>query len=142
MSDKNDFQKLLRDAGLKATPKRLSLLALLTKEHAPRSVAELSKTLGAEVDTVTVYRALEALVEAKIVSRVDFHEREARYEINVGRTHHHHIVCTDCGTIEDIADCVTDTLERKALKSAKQFNIILSHALEFFGVCQKCTIIK
>jgi len=142
MSDNNNFQALLRDAGLKVTPKRLALLTLLTKEHEPRSVAELSKKLGAKVDTVTVYRALEALVEAGIVSRVDFHEREARYEITVGRKHHHHIVCTNCGTVEDITDCLTDKIEQKALASAKQFTTIQSHALEFFGVCKECVIIK
>lgn len=139
MSTNHDFESLLRAAGLKVTDKRTALLGVLSKTRQPMSVSEIKKVLGKAADSVTIYRALEAFVQAKIVARVDFHEDEARFELIVGREHHHHVVCGSCGIVEDIDAC-SPRIEREVLRSAKQFSVISGHALEFFGTCRNCII--
>lgn len=133
----HDFKGLLPSRGLKETPKRLLLLKLLALERAPMTITALSKKARG-VDTVTIYRALEAFVTVGIVERVDFHKPEARYELAVGRHHHHHLVCSGCGIVEDIEDCHPKGLEQSVLKSSSRFALISGHSLEFFGTCTKC----
>lgn len=133
-----DFKGFLRTKGLKETPKRVHLLKLLAGEREPVTIADLVKKARATANSVTIYRALEAFVGAGIVKRIDFREREARYELVHDREHHHHLVCGDCGIVEDVEACQPVTLERSVLKSSKRFASIDSHALEFFGTCKSC----
>jgi Fe2+ or Zn2+ uptake regulation protein len=51
--------------------------------------------------------------------------------------HHHHIVCTSCGTIEDFELCDLEKTTNHIL-SKSSFSSITSHTLELFGVCKKC----
>lgn len=138
MHKKHDYSELLRNANLKATPKRLALLLHLSHTTAPLTAAQIRRGLGKSADSVTVYRTLEALTAAGITKRVDFHEPEARYELAAGRHHHHHLVCGDCGIVEDVETCQQAALEQTVLKGSKRFAAIEGHALEFFGTCIKC----
>lgn len=133
-----DFPSLLREHGMRATEGRLALLQVLDKEHAPRSVAYLKKKVGASLDTVTVYRALEAFVAAHIARRVDLGHDHAHYELMSGRPHHHHAICTICGRVEDIEVTHAKAPEKDAIEYAKEFARIDSYALEFYGVCKRC----
>lgn len=136
----HDYAQLLRSADLKATPKRRALLEVLARTTTPMTAAQIKSKLGTSADSVTVYRALDALTVAGITTRVDFHEPEARYELAIGRHHHHHLVCNGCGIVEDIKDCHPKGLEQSVLKSSSRFASINGHALEFFGTCTKCII--
>lgn len=133
-----DFAEIVRAHGLKATEARIRLLALLSRERHPLSVLEIEKKLGTDADTVTLYRTLEAFSDARIVRRADFAGREARYELAHGREHHHHLVCRNCGDVEDVATCGEAKIETVALAASKKFSSIQDHALEFFGTCRKC----
>ncbi len=135
-----DFPSLLRDAGLKATPGRISLLTLLSKEPKPLTVAAIKKK--SSKDTVTLYRALEDFVTAGIVRRIDFAHSHAHYEIVAGRKHHHHVICKKCELVEDIYLCEFGNLEKSVLAETKGFYAITDHALEFFGMCKTCSITK
>lgn len=139
MSQKLDISSLLRDAGLRATPGRVRVLEVLASLAMPVRITELQKHLGKNTpDTVTLYRALDALVAAKLVTRADLQHGHAHYELAVGRSHHHHAVCTTCGKIEDIEVTHAPEPEREALKRAKGFASIDTYALEFFGTCATC----
>ncbi len=130
------FESLLRQHGFKVTSGRVALLQALGREEKPLTVAEVGKRLKSKLDSVTLYRALEAFVGKGVVRRVDLGHGHAHYELE--QTHHHHMVCTNCGTIEDIE---SDALERAvslAAKSSRQFKTIYSHNLEFFGNCKSC----
>lgn len=130
----------MRKAGYRATPGRVRLLEKLAKSTKPLTIAQIHKTLGAQgINKVTLYRAIESLVFSGIVRRIDLQQDHAhRYEL--AGEHHHHIVCTKCGTIEDflVADC-TSILKRAAKKS-RTFKIINNHSMELFGVCAHCAL--
>lgn len=134
-----DFPSLLRKSGLRATEGRIQLLKTLADEKAPITIDELNLKLGNQLNTVTLYRALEALKDARIVERMDLQHGHAHYELLAGRPHHHHVVCRSCGSIEDIEVPHIAKLEEAARRSAKKFSSIDSYSLEFFGVCSECS---
>ena len=123
----------LRKKGLKVTDSRMMLFGILEKSGCdPQTADEIHKI--SKLDKVTVYRTLESFVEAGLVQQVEFRDGVARYEIKHG--HHHHVLCTKCGAIADVGDC----LEEAGVKSFEKKTgfTIASHALEFFGICRKC----
>lgn len=136
---KLDISALLQKAGLKVTEPRVRLLKTLANEKVPASVTTITKKLRGVMNTVTVYRSLESLSDAGIVARTDFRHGHAEYELNRG-VHHHHLVCTTCGTVEDVPQCDASMLEKQALTQSKAFTHVSSHALEFFGVCKRCVV--
>ncbi len=134
----SNFKELLKAAGSKATPKRLELLEVLARQGAPLSVLKIQKLVRGKLNEVTLYRALEAFAAAGLVRRVDLGHDHAHYELAVGREHHDHVVCTSCGTVEDVEGCALVPLEKKALEQS-HFLSIYSHNLEFFGLCRTCS---
>ncbi|MDQ5955080.1 MAG: Fur family transcriptional regulator, ferric uptake regulator [Patescibacteria group bacterium] len=132
-----DFETLLRTAGSKVTPGRLALLKTLHKERRPVPVSYLEKKLTKNLDRVSLYRALDALVGAGIVTSIDFHHGHSHFELAVERPHHHHIVCTSCDTIEDTLCDMTPILAAVA-KQSKKFAQVTNHSTEFFGLCRVC----
>ena len=141
MSKKTDYAVLLRESGLKATPRRIYLLSLLAKANKPLSAHEFKDAWRqGKTDVVTLYRALEALASAGIVRRVDLQHGHTDYELVVSGEHHHHLVCTECGTIEDIEGCPAKSIEKRALAESSKFSSLQQHSLEFFGVCNICAV--
>ena len=133
------FGAILRAGGHKATRGRIALLIALARAGRELTITEIRHRLKKKMDEVTVYRALEALATSGIVRRVDLRHAHAHYELITGKQHHHHLVCTSCGKVEDIAVCGTDRLEKEALARSTAFTKLQDHALEFFGMCKKCT---
>ena len=135
--------QLLKEAGFKATPGRIALVTLLSETREPLTVTAIQEKLSAlstPLNTVTLYRALEGLVDRGLVRKVDFQHPHAHYELVVGKKHHHHMVCNNCGDIEDIETCEPRAVEKSALKHSKKFASIKTHSLEFFGTCKKCAV--
>jgi len=62
-----DFSTLLRENNLRATPGRLQVLTVLSKEKHPATVDQIREKLASSLDTVTLYRTLEALKAARLV---------------------------------------------------------------------------
>lgn len=127
----------LRLAGLKATKARFAILHVLEEENRPLDVMEIEQYLREHditINNVTVYRILEAFIKKRLVHRIEFQEGKARYEI-AGREHHH-LICEQCGKIDEIEDCTVDQLEG-TIRKEKHF-LVKRHSLEFFGICQDC----
>lgn len=137
-TNSDTFASLLREAGLRATPGRISLLKLLEKEPKPLTVYQIEKKLGGIMNQVTVYRSLDALYKKQIVKRVNLEHDHAHFELAAGREHHHHAVCRDCGYIENIEIPHAPKPEKEAMKQTKAFSVLDTYSLEFFGLCEKC----
>jgi Fe2+ or Zn2+ uptake regulation protein len=131
------FAQLLRGAGLKVTPARLELLSVLSKNDRPLTVTEIATKLP-DINQITIYRALIAMVEVAMVRRVDVQHAYAHYELVATRKHHHHAICSQCGKIEDVDACLPESLEKGVLKHLKEFSSLTGHALEFIGICKQC----
>lgn len=136
MNKTYNFQKLLRTHGEKITEARLSILSVLSREHYPISIKELSLKVKAPNQS-TLYRTVKTLVEKNLVKEIFLEKDTARYELHIGRKHHHHIICTSCGVIEDIHAC-GEQEHNRIQKHSRLFAQITDHSLEFFGTCKSC----
>lgn len=130
---------ILRDKGFRVTLGKITLLELLQKAGKPLSIQQiLCIWKNNTPNQATLYRSLTRLRKAGIVRRVDLNTGVAHFEYTPNRPHHHHIVCTDCGVIEDISDCSIGLLEKKLTQKSPLFKKIDEHTLEFFGHCVNC----
>ena len=131
---------VLKKSGLKTTKGRAAILHILSNEKQPLDVDGIEERLATQklsLDNATVYRILEAFVEHSIATRVEFKEGKFRYELAT-LPHHHHAICTNCGSIQDIEGCSIDFLET-SVEDRLNFKIV-SHTMDFFGLCAKCKI--
>ncbi len=98
-----DIETLLHDNGFKKTPIRILLLEALSISSTPLSVTVLKrKTKKSGADIATIYRALNAFVEAGIVAEISADKTKTLYELVQAKNHLHHILCDTCNTVESI----------------------------------------
>jgi Fe2+ or Zn2+ uptake regulation protein len=136
---KEEAKNILQKNKIRSTPKRVVLLCELAKCKKPISAGALLKILEKEIpmDLVTLYRNLTLLRDENIVKELNLQKGTSVYEYN-GGVHHHHFICNGCGYIEDIHDCVSQTVTDKALKNSKKFSNVSDHSFELFGFCNLC----
>src|SRR5262245_27947132 len=133
----NDFKSFLKRYKLKATPGRIKLLQFLTSAKYPMSIKQIGKAIGSKyLNQATIYRILEIYKTLCIVRTIDFKQDLAYYEL--ATTDHHHIICKNCGRVEDFVGCNSPQIIKIALKQSKNFKVINEHYLELFGYCKNC----
>jgi Fur family transcriptional regulator, ferric uptake regulator len=133
------LEKLLRADGFRITSGRMKLFQLLAKAQKPLSIQAISKRWrGMPPNPTTLYRTLTDLAKVGIVRRVDLNTGTAHFEYTPDSPHHHHVVCTDCGVMEDVESCSVEKLQTQVMKNSRRFKSIYSHSLEFFGRCESC----
>ena len=122
----------------RTTRQRSALLAILEEPAGFRSAQELHARLrerGEPVGLATVYRGLQALVEAGEVDVLRGDDGEAAYR-RCSPQHHHHLLCRSCGLTVEVAD---PPVERWAAKIAAEHGFRdVQHSLEVFGTCEAC----
>lgn len=92
-----------------------------------------------KVGRATVFRTMKILQDLNIVCRVLLDDGALHYRLSTGR-HHHHLVCTNCGRVEDFSNCDVNALARE-LQSATSYEIE-GHWLEVYGRCQACRMLR
>jgi Fur family ferric uptake transcriptional regulator len=130
---------LLKEAGYRWTKPRRVVSHVLLGSPKPLSIEEIHTRVGdRSINRVSIYRTVQVFCTLGIARRLHFQEGFARYEIaDLLGTHHHHFICNQCGSVEDIEACPLASTER-AIARRTQFRIT-SHSLEFYGVCGTCT---
>jgi Fur family ferric uptake transcriptional regulator len=126
----------LKSSGLKATLPRLKILEIFQAGRQRHMTAEdvfrqLLKD-NADIGLATVYRVLTQFEQAGILSRNHFESGKAVYELNEGQ-HHDHMVCLDCGRVEEFYDAEIES-RQQAVAQAKGF-VIADHALSLYAHC-------
>ena len=128
----------LKSTGLKATLPRLKILDVFHKGTQRHMTAEdVFRVLleeRSDIGLATVYRVLTQFEQAGILSRSHFESGKAVYELNEGQ-HHDHLVCLDCGRVEEFYDA---EIERKQNEVAKLKGFAIEdHALSLYAHCTK-----
>ena len=128
----------LKSTGLKATLPRLKILDVFQKGAQRHMTAEdVFRVLleeRSDIGLATVYRVLTQFEQAGILTRSHFESGKAVYELNEG-THHDHLVCLDCGHVEEFHD---PEIERRQTVVAKARGFELAdHALSLYAHCTK-----
>lgn len=129
-----------RKNGYKITPQRQEILKVFMDNNLPLSAEEVHRKVVERYPNIsldTVYRNLNVLLDLGIISKLDFIlEGKSRYELNLGK-HHHHLVCLKCGVTEVIDFCPFKSLDREKIEEEKKFEI-KKHSFELFGYCELC----
>lgn len=130
--------KELKNTGLKATLPRLKILEIFQAGKQRHMTAEdVFRVLlddRSDVGLATVYRVLTQFEQAGLLNRSNFESGKAVYELNEGQ-HHDHLVCLDCGKVEEFYDVEIEKRQH-AVAKAKGF-AIADHSLSIYANCTK-----
>ncbi|MGX5651341.1 MAG: ferric iron uptake transcriptional regulator [Comamonadaceae bacterium] len=128
----------LKSTGLKATLPRLKILEVFqnaTQRHmTAEDVFRVLLDERSDIGLATVYRVLMQFEQAGLLTRSNFESGKAVYELNEGQ-HHDHLVCLDCGRVEEFFDA---EIEKRQQMVAKSRGFALQeHALSLYANCTK-----
>ncbi|MCE2914602.1 MAG: ferric iron uptake transcriptional regulator [Rubrivivax sp.] len=130
----------LKSSGLKATLPRIKILEVFQRSSTRHLTAEdVFKSLLAEdadIGLATVYRVLMQFEQAGLLSRSNFESGKAVFELNEG-THHDHLVCLDCGRVEEFYDAEIEQRQRQ-VAAIRGFEL-QEHSLSLYARCTKAT---
>jgi len=128
----------LKSSGLKATLPRIKILEVFQHTERRHMTAEdVYKALlieSADVGLATVYRVLMQFEQAGLLKRSNFESGKAVYELNEGQ-HHDHLVCLDCGRVEEFFDAQIEQRQREVTVS-RGFEL-QEHSLALYARCTK-----
>ncbi len=134
MSELERISLRLEALGHRVTPSRRAVLAAVLQQPAHFAVEDLlQRCRGA--GRATVFRTVRLLTEMGIVCRVLLEDGSLHYRLSQ-RGHHHHLVCTSCGGVQDLDRCAVADLVRE-LSQISGYEIE-GHWLEFYGRCEPC----
>lgn len=128
----------LAETGRRLTKQRVIVATALAESKRAVSAQELHERLRRthpRLGRATVYRALEAQVRDGMATRLERPGHESAY-VACDADHHHHLVCTRCQRVEDVAEEIV----QPALTSVRRrHDFHVDHAaLDFYGLCAAC----
>ena len=128
----------LKSSGLKATLPRIKILEIFQRSRLRHMTAEdVYKALlveGADIGLATVYRVLMQFEQAGLLTRGNFESGKAVFELNEGQ-HHDHLVCLDCGRVEEFLDSQIE--QRQRAVAAERGFALQEHSLALYAHCTK-----
>jgi Fur family ferric uptake transcriptional regulator len=133
------FVAYLRQHNLPVTAQRLAIAEVMLASERHLSAEEVAQEVsarGRSVGTATVYRAIDTLIESGLLVERDFGEGFRRFEPARDIPHHEHLVCTQCGKVEEFRD---ERLERMTTLVAETHGFARQrHRLVIHGICRDC----
>jgi Fur family ferric uptake transcriptional regulator len=133
----------LRKDGQRFTTGRQLILRTLQEVGGPITIPGILR-LQPSLAQSSVYRNLAVLEHAGLVSKISMGDDHAHYELGeeITNNHHHHLVCTECGTVSDVT--LSPSAERsldKALNEAAAGATfeLHQHRLDLLGRCANCS---
>jgi Fur family ferric uptake transcriptional regulator len=133
----SQFSNYLKQKGLKITNQRLLVaekIFTLGSHFTVDSLAEELKDRRGEISRATIYRIVSLLVESGQLTEHDFGASSKYYEYIPARQHHDHIVCQDCGHIEEF---YAPAIEKIQTEVAAEYQFELTdHSQNLYGRCK------
>jgi Fur family ferric uptake transcriptional regulator len=136
----DELKKIVKQKGLKYTEQREIVLSVLLKAQDHLTAEEVYNEIKKEyhesnIGIATVYRALSFLEDVDLITSITFGTDGKKYESNA-KSHHDHLICTNCGKIIEFFD---DEIEKRQDKIAKKNKFkITSHSMQLYGTCETC----
>lgn len=138
------FQKILKEKGLKVTSQRMVVLEALgrnpEKHLTAEEIYEIVKVDNPEIGLATVYRTVQLLLELELIERINLDDGYVRYEIgdmeDEPHHRHHHLICLKCGNVSAFQNDMLEVLE-SSVKSSMGFQVT-DHEVKLYGYCADC----
>jgi len=133
---------LLSRDGQRYTTERRRLVEALARSDRPVTVESL-RDADPPIPMSSAYRNLSVLERVGVVERVRTTDDRARFELSEQLTdhHHHHLVCTGCGVVEDftVPEAIERSLDRRLAEVAAERGFeVTGHRLDLVGTCAAC----
>ena len=129
----------LQNEGLRYTSQRQIVWDEICKTDEHRDAEEIYFTIrqgGQKVSRATVYRTIDVLVKNNLVRKLELGDGRNRYENKLDSSHHDHIICIQCGKINEFMD---EDIERLQDEIAKKYQFkIVRHIHQIFVLCKDC----
>ena len=124
----------LGEQGYRDTGPRRAVASAIASKNRHFTAEELRDELP-NVGRATVFRSLKILVDAGVLCRVLLEDGHLHYQLS-HRGHHHHLLCVECGTSQDLLGCDIEG-QLHDVAAAHKFELS-GHWLEVYGRCQNC----
>lgn len=124
----------LADLGFRMTAPRQRVADLLSNKTEAFSAEEVNAEL-AGVGRATVYRTLRLFVEADVLCKTVMPDGSPRYSFD-GARHHHHVICTTCGQVQEFRKPAVERLLREMAGEVPGH--LLGHRIELYVTCVDC----
>ncbi|MCL4535878.1 MAG: transcriptional repressor [Bacteroidetes bacterium] len=131
-------EQALAERGLRLTPQRMMILEAIEARDDHFSAEEIYAQVRqrySHMNLSTVYRTLEILEQAGLVTQTDLGDGRVRYHWTE-KSRHHHLICQGCGQVIDLEECLLAPL-KETLRRDYGFSANIAH-VTIFGRCAKC----
>ena len=133
------LKEALKDNRLRYTQQRQTVWDELCSTSDHRDAEDIYVTLvrnGLSVSRATVYRTIEVLVKKGLARKLDIGDGRSRYEMRQDNSHHDHMICVNCGRIEEFVDLRIEELQKDV--AVRNSFILKTHKLQLYGLCRDC----
>ncbi len=134
--------KELRARGIRVTPQRAIIFEAIENLEGHITAEDIFQQVqqaNPYISVATVYRTLELLQELRLVNQTNFGRSQTYFALK-DHGPHHHLVCTECGSIKEFED---ELLEPVRVQLKKQFGFQAdTEHMSFFGICRECARCK
>ena len=134
-----NFLAFMKHKGMNTTMQRRIIAETFFNLPGHHSLEEFYQIISKQdpcIGQTTVYRTLKLLCEAGFATEIHFSDDITRYEVANPTSHHDHLICLQCGKIEEIYD---PTIEKwqKDIAAERGFSLT-GHVHNLYGICDKC----
>jgi len=134
-----DYVVILKESGLKATFQRMNILEVIEK-YGHMSVDDIYEEvikIHPSLSLATIYKNIILMMEKGVLVEVPIAGKKSKYELN--KADHMHLICTECGEVED-RSCL-DTTDKILHALTKQEHFKLNkRQINLYGICEKCQV--
>ncbi len=137
---KREFERFLKSKGNKITKSRFDIIDMIASYGTHFEIEDLVRWISSQNKNIasrsTIYRTVKLLQDFGAVREVIKLNNRTIYEFVVGKQHHEHLICINCGKIIEFYKQEIETLQDQVCKE-HGFTPV-NHRLEIFGICSEC----
>lgn len=133
------LSRYMSERGLKHTRQRSLIIDTFFSATGHLSVEDVVAKVrqqDSKVSLATVYRTMKLLSDCGLAEARNFGDGQTRYEAAVGRHHHDHLICTQCGAIIEFENNRIEALQEMVAR--RHGFRVTSHKMELYGLCRNC----
>ena len=139
MTASNSLISALKKEGLRYTNQRQAVWDEIKSNEDHRDAEEIYSALrknNLNVSRATVYRTIDVLYKNNLIRKIELGDSPAKYENKVNSEHHDHIICVQCGKIEEFVD---ETIESRQDAIIDKMGLkMIRHIHQLFVLCTDC----
>tara|TARA_A100001037_G_scaffold14911_1_gene13421 strand:+ start:90 stop:512 length:423 start_codon:yes stop_codon:yes gene_type:complete len=139
MTANNSLINALKKEGLRYTNQRQAVWDEIKSNEDHRDAEEIYSALrknNLNVSRATVYRTIDVLYKNNLIRKIELGDSPAKYENKVNSEHHDHIICVQCGKIEEFVD---ETIEARQDAIIDKMGLkMIRHIHQLFVLCNDC----